>query len=484
VSQRALTGSQADPANTELANTESANTESAETGAGVGSSRTLVPAALGTFLALVAFTLPMSALPTLATALHAGPAAQTWVLSSMSVGLAAGLLVSGAMADDFGRRRMFVAGAGVLAVTLVIGASVSSPLPFVLARVGQGLGAAALVACGLGLVGHHFPAGPARARATGIWGASVGAGIAAGPLLAALLDTSPAGWRAAYLLVALLTAALGVVSRVLLAESRAARSHPVDVAGAVLLGTGLSALLAGLVTGRDGWVRPLVIVLLAGGALLLVAFVVVERRGPAPLLDLALFRRPDFVAATAAGLATGLGVIAAMSLVSTVIERGLGGSPVVGALALLAWSGVSVFTALAARRLPARIDGDMQLAAGLLVVAVGLAALAGLHPGDGLGRLLPGLVVAGLGSGVLNAALGRQAVASVPAGRAGMGSGANNTARYLGSAIGVTVAAVLATRPVAGGLLVGWNAAVLVSVLFSVLGAAVVLGCLRWRRAA
>jgi MFS family permease len=472
VSQRAFTGPQADPAGPESA------------GTGAGSSRTVVLAALGTFLALVAFTLPMSALPTLATALRAGPAAQTWVLSSMSVGLAAGLLVSGALADDFGRRRMFVAGAGVLAVTLVIGASVSSPLPFVLARVGQGLGAAALVACGLGLVGHTFPAGPARSRATGIWGASVGAGIAAGPLLAALLDNTAAGWRAAYLLVAVLTVALGVASRLLLTESRATRSHPVDAVGAVLLGTGLSALLAGLVTGRDGWTRPMVIVLLAGGALLMLAFVFVERRSPAPLLDLALFRRPDFVAATAAGLATGLGVIAVMSLVSTVIERGLGGSPVMGALALLGWSGVSVFTALAARRLPARVDGDMQLAAGLLVVAAGLAALAGLHPGDGLGRLLPGLVVAGLGSGVLNAALGRQAVSSVPAGRAGMGSGANNTARYLGSAVGVTIAAVLATRPVAGGLLIGWNASVLVSVLFSVLGAAVVLGCLRWRRVA
>ena len=448
-----------------------------------GSGRTLVLAALGTFLALVAFTLPMSALPTLAAALSAGQAAQTWMLSSMSVGLAAGLLVSGALADDFGRRRMFVAGAGVLAVTLVIGASVSAPVPFVLARVGQGLGAAALVACGLGLVGHSFPAGPARARATGIWGASVGAGIAAGPLLAALLDIA-AGWRAAYLLVALLTAALGVASRLLLAESKADRAHPVDLVGAALLGTGLSALLAGLVSGRGGWTHPMVVVLLAGGALLVLAFVLVERRSPAPLLDLSLFRRPDFMAVTAAGLATGLGVIAAMSLVCTVIERGLGGSPVVGSLALLTWSGVSVFTALAARRLPARIDGDRQLAAGLLVVAAGLAALAGLHPGDGLGRLLPGLVVAGLGSGVLNAALGRQAVSSVPVGRAGMGSGANNTARYLGSAVGVTVAAVLATRPVVGGLLVGWNAAVLVSVLFSVLGAVVVLACLRWRRVA
>jgi hypothetical protein len=146
-------------------------------------------------------------------------------------------------------------------------------------------------------------------------------------------------------------------------------------------------------------------------------------------------------------------------------------------MAVVTWSGVSVPVALLARRL--RVNGDLQLAGGLLVVSVGLALLIGLHPGDGFGRLLPGLLVAGLGSGVLNAALGRQAVASVPAGRAGMGSGANNTARYLGSAIGVTIAAVLATRPGAGGLLHGWNASVLVAVGFSVAGMVVVLACAR-----
>jgi len=118
------------------------------------------------------------------------------------------------------------------------------------------------------------------------------------------------------------------------------------------------------------------------------------------------------------------------------------------------------------------------------VVAAGLVGLAGLQPGDGPGRLLPGLIVAGVGSGVLNAALGRQAVSSVPAGRAGMGSGANNTARYLGSAVGVTVVAMLATHPGSGGLLAGWTVAVLVCALFSVLGGIAVLVCLWWRRAA
>jgi hypothetical protein len=123
--------------------------------------------------------------------------------------------------------------------------------------------------------------------------------------------------------------------------------------------------------------------------------------------------------------------------------------------------------------------GDVQLVLGLLVVAAGQLALYGA--GEFV-ALLPGLVIAGIGSGVLNAALGRQAVASVPAGRAGMGSGANNTARFLGAGVGVTVIAVVATRPGVGGLLVGWNQAVLVSASFSVVGALIVLVC--WRRGA
>src|ERR1700754_1856169 len=116
---------------------------------------------------------------------------------------------------------------------------------------------------------------------------------------------------------------------------------------------------------------------------------------------------------------------------------------------------------------------------GLLVVAAGQLALYGA---GSFARLLPGLVIAGVGSGVLNATLGRQAVASVPAGRAGMGSGANNTARYAGSGIGVAVIALVATRPGVSGLLEGWNQALLVSAAFSVLGALAVLVCLRWRK--
>ena len=439
---------------------------------------TLAVAAAGTLLVLVAFTTPLTTLASTAAGLGAGPGAQAWVLSAMNVGTAAGLLGSGAIGDDYGRRRTFFAGALVLAGSSVLGALTPNALVLVLARIVQGLGGAAVLACGLGLIGHAFPGGPARARATGVWGAALGAGVALGPILAAGLD-SVGGWRVPYAVTALAAAALAVAGRALLSESRAARPRPVDAAGTLLIGLGLAALMAGLVEGRTGWNQLPVIALLALGLALVVAFVAVERRIAHPMLDLALLRRPDFLGATVAALAAGAGVLALMSLVPTVLERALDEGAVLAAVVLLAWSATSVVTALGARWLPERVSPRVLLVAGLVGCSAGQLALIGLTPESSIGRLLPGLLVAGAANGVLNAALGRQAVASVPAERAAMGSGANNTARYVGSGIGITIVTVLLTRsgaaPGAVGLLSGWNVAVLVTAGFSLLGALVVL---------
>ena len=141
---------------------------------------------------------------------------------------------------------------------------------------------------------------------------------------------------------------------------------------------------------------------------------------------------------------------------------------------MLAWSVPSVITALAARRLPERWTGRARMAGALSLMGIGLAMLAGLSAGSGAGRFVPGLLVAGVGSGFLNAALGRESVASVPAGQAGLGSGANNTARYLGSALGVTIVSVVAAPsevPTPASLVAGWNQAALVTAAVSLLGA-------------
>jgi MFS family permease len=435
--------------------------------------RTLAIAAGGTFLVLVAFTTPLASLTVTAGALGSGPGGQAWILSSMSVGLAVALLVSGAVADDHGRRRVFAGGATLLALTSVLAAVAPNTLVLVIARVGQGIGGAAVLSCSLGCIAAEFPAGPPRARATGIWGASVGAGIAVGPVVIGLLAAA-GSWRAGYWLLAGLAVVLAVTARVALTEERAEEPRPVDVTGAVLLGAGLVALLSGLVEGRQDWSRPVVTVLFAAAVALLSGFTLWERRVRTPMLDLALFRRPDFVASIVAGTATGAGIIALMSFTPTFLQRAFHHSTLGAAVLLLAWSATSAVVALLARRLPAGLTVRARIVVSLAVIAAGQLMLTGVDTGTTAVHLLPGLLVAGVGSGVLNAALGQIAVTSVPPGKASVGSGANNTARYVGAAVGVTVVAVIAAHADPAALVAGWDLAAIVTAGLSLAGALLV----------
>ncbi len=438
--------------------------------------RTRLSATLGTLAVLVAFTAPLANLNQTAAGLGAGPSGRTWILSSMSIGLGAFLLTAGRVSDDFGRRRTFVAGAFVLALGSVVAAATPDVAVFVLARIVQGVGGAAVVAAGLGMLATAFPDPLARARVTGLWGASVGAGIALGPVLSTWLGRWHS-WRDVYAVLAAAGLALALTATGC-PESRAAHRAPLDVPGVTLLALGTGALLAGLTEGRAGWEQPLVVFLLAAGVALLGAFVVTERRSDHPMIDLSLFRRPAFAAVTVAALANGGGIIALLSFVSGFAGIALGLPPTTAAWLMLAWSGPSVVAALAARRLPHHWTGRARMGIALVVIAVGQLLLWDVGTGSGPWRFVPGLLLAGVASGVLNAALGRESVASVPPDQAGLGSGANNTARYLGSAVGVTVVAVVAAPSGAvtpAALVDGWNRAALVTAAVSLVGALVVL---------
>ncbi|WP_124389443.1 MFS transporter [Rhodococcus wratislaviensis] len=435
---------------------------------------TLSVASLGTFVALVAFCAPLGNMPTVAAALSAGPAAQTWILSSMSVGLAAVLLTAGALADDYGRRRVFHWGAWLLALGAVVGAVSQEPVLFIVGRLIQGVAGAALIAASLGAVAHAFAAPAARATASGIWGASVGAGIAVGPVLAGLLDLA-GWWRGLYWALAVASLAIGQVATRALAESRSAVPKRIDVPGAFTLCAAMVLILVALVEGRQGN-TPATALCGIGAAVFTLAFVGVERRRPFPMLDLALFRRRDFLAATLAALATGAGIIGLMSFACTFLVKTMHVSTLAAAGVIALWSGTSVVASLLARKLPARLAGSPQLVIGLAGVGVAMLTMTGLSPESSLLRLIPGLLLAGIASGLLNAGLGRQAVASVPADQGGLGSGANNTARYLGSSIGVTIVSIIALDPAGtiDGMVTGWNHAAVTMGLISLVGAGVV----------
>ena len=438
--------------------------------------RTLLMASLATLLVLVTFVTPLATGVRTTEALGAGPGAQAWLLSAMSVGLAAALLTAGVLADDLGRRRVFTGGLVLLGLGAVLVAAAGSPGVFVAGRLVQGVGGAAVTACALGLIGHAFPPGPARSRAAAVWGASVGAGTGLGGIVAAGLDPGD-GWRTTYWATAGAAAVLAGVARWTLVESGGRADRHVDVAGIVLLGGGISVLLAGLVQSRGGWGQASVVVLLAVGLLLLAAFVPAELRQAEPMIDLRLFRIPGFLAATVGAFVTGAAVVGLSSYVPTMLQRGLGESLLTATLLVLVWSAVSTVTALAVRFVPG-LDGRVLLAVALAICAVGLASYAVLDAGASGARLLPGLAVLGIGYGGANAALGREAVAHVPAAKAGMGSGANNTARYLGAAVGVTlVVLVVGAGTPAGttdGLLAGWDRAALGGAVVALLGALLV----------
>lgn len=430
---------------------------------------TLAATSAATGVALMTYTAPMATLPQTAADLHTSLSAQAWLLNGTPLGLAALLLVAGSLADDYGRRRLFLAGTAALGVTTALGALATSTWLFTAARIAQGAASAAILASSLGLIVHAFPTSRGRLHATGVWGACVSGGIAVGPLVAGAMPS----WRVAYAAlgtVALIVAASGVRT---LTESRTPDRGRPDIAGALVFSLALGALVAALTLGRDGWLRAPVGVLLAVAVLLTAAFVVVERRSRTPMIDLSLLRHPPFLASSVAGLFTGLAVIGLFSFMPSLLQKAIGMSAIGTAWLLMLWSGVSFAVALQARRLAGRISPRHQLALGFVLHAGGVLTLLGSVAAGSWPRLLPGLVVAGVGSGLLNAALPLLSVESVPPQRAAMGSGAQQTFRYIGSCAGVamTIAIVTSTTSVAHGS----DIAVIVSAVLALLAAVGVL---------
>ncbi|MCA0919242.1 MFS transporter [Pseudooceanicola nanhaiensis] len=428
---------------------------------------TLILVALATCLALVVFTAPLTTLEAMTASLSLGAGQQAWVMSGMPLGSACGLLTAGALGDTLGRRRTFLAGLWITALSSIAAAMATGGTLLIVMRVVQGLGSAGIMACGLGLLGQAY-SGAVLRRATAIWAAALGAGVAVGPLIASGL-MALSGWQAAHWLIVVVSAALALAARGHLPDNPSS-AEKVDVTGGILLIFGLASLLSALVELRVGTAR-LVGLLLALAMALLALFTLVERRARNPILTFGLFAYPRFSGATLAAFASGAGVLALMSMVPTVLVRGLGLPPVASATVLLAWSGVTVVAALGAVALPERITSRDRVVFSILGCAVGQLLMLCLDANQGWVSALPGLLVAGISNGILNASLGHEALATVPGHRAAMGSAANNTARYLGSALGIAMISILMAGDDGDALLHNWHVAVIATTGFSLAGA-------------
>jgi EmrB/QacA subfamily drug resistance transporter len=397
---------------------------------------TLLVVCLATGMLLLNVAAPNVALPEVGRDLGADLTMLQWVISGYSLALAATLLTGGTLADLLGRRRVFLAGlAGFAAASAACGLA-PSPLALVAGRAAQGLAAAVLLSSSLALLAQDF-AGSDRARALGVWAATVAAAFAIGPLEGGLL-TEALGWRAIFVVdVAVALACLPVAIRHL-RESRDPDASTVDWRGTATLSAGLFLGVFALSRGNAvGWSDGVILASIAGAAVLLAAFVAVERRERHPMLDLGLFATPTFTGAclvvlVMAGCSFGSFVYLTLFLLDIA-----GASPTAVGLQLMPLSVAAFVVSVLGGRYATRLPVRAGLSAGMLLCAVGLLAMRGLTASTPWTHLLPGLLLTGAGLGLANPAVTYAALGVVPTTRSGMASGINNTFRQVGLAVGI-----------------------------------------------
>jgi EmrB/QacA subfamily drug resistance transporter len=413
---------------------------------------TLVAVCLGTFMLLLDVTIVNVALPDIQTALHSSFSDLQWVVDAYALSLAALLLTGGSLADLYGRRRLYVIGLVVFSVASLLCGVAGSTLVLQLSRALQGVGGAIMFAVSLALLADAFR-GKDRGTAFGIWGAITGLAVAIGPLLGGVLTTG-LSWRWIFLVNLPIGAVAVAIALTRVAESRSPRARRPDWVGFALFTLALAALVYGLIeSGQRSFSDGLVLGCLIGAAVLLAVFVVVEARGAHPMFDLSLFRLPTFTGGSVAAFGLSASIFALLLYLVLYLQDVLGFSALATGVRLLVLSGGILATATVAGRLSSKVPVRLLIGPGLALVGIGLLLMRGLDADSAWTHLVPGLIVAGIGVGMVNPPLASTAVGVVPPQQAGMASGINSTFRQVGIATGIALLGTLFSNQVSAYVL-------------------------------
>jgi EmrB/QacA subfamily drug resistance transporter len=386
------------------------------------------------------------ALPTLVRELHATSSQLAWIVDSYAMVFAGLLLVGGSLADRFGRKRFFLIGLAVFAAGS-IGAALSGSVPVLIAfRAVMGAGAALTIPSSLSLINDMFRDSQERARAIGAWGATIGLGIAIGPIAGGLLLAR--FWWGSIFLVNVPIAVAAIVGAVwVVAESKNPSANRPDPGGAVLSILGLGLLLWAVIEGPSrGWTSSSVIVAGSASLVVLGSFVAWEAHCPHPMLKMAYFRDRRFSIAAAAECLGVFGLLGALFLQTQFLQFDLGNSPLQAGLRILPMAATLVLSAMVSPLIARIIGIKFTVTAALVAVAGGLWQIsAAASSSTTYPDVVPGLLLIGLGAGLLLPTATNSVVGSVPQGDSGMASATNAVALQVGGALGVAVVGSVAS---------------------------------------
>ena len=413
---------------------------------------TLIAVCTATFMLLLDITIVNVALPAIQRALKASFSDLQWVVDAYALALAACVLTAGSLADLFGRKRVFLIGVTLFTLASAACGTANDPLFLIIARGVQGLGGAMMFATALALLSQEFH-GKERGTVFGIWGATIGAAVAIGPLAGGVL-TSGLSWRWIFLV----NIPIGVVAVILSAKQLHESSDPehsrLDPIGLVTLTGGLLCLILGLIEGnQQGWTTTWIIGLFVAAVVLLALFIASQAVERTTMVDLSLFKRPAFVGAQVTAFTISSSMFAMFLYLTLYLQNILGLSPLKAGLVFLPVSLVSFVAAPFAGRLSTRFPIRILLGSGLALNAVAMWSMSRLTTSSHWTVLLPGFLIGGVGIGLVQAPLASTAVSTVRVERAGMASGINNTFRQLGVATGIAaLGAIFASKVGSAGL--------------------------------
>lgn len=406
--------------------------------------------------AIVASSIPMfivalnnlvvtNALPQISKDFSASITDLQWVINAYVLAFAGLLLTSAALGDRYGRKLVFLVGVGVFTVGSVGCALATSTGALIGARVVQGIGAAAILPLSLTVLAAAVSP-KMRSAAIGIWSGINGLGVALGPLVGGAV-TEGLDWK--WIFWINLPVAVIAVPLLLWAirESKGAAGG-LDLFGMVLVSGAVTAAVWAIVRASDdGWTSAPIVSAFGAAALMLVVFVFWERRVTSPLLPLSFYKIPSFVLSNVVSLAMYFGVFGSIFFLAQYLQGPLGYSPLSAGLRTLPWTAMPMVVAPLTGLIVDRVGGGRLMALGLALQAVGLAWIANISAVDTpYGDLVPPMVIAGIGMGLVFAPTTAVVLGSVREHEHGKASGANNTVREVGGALGVAVLATVFTH--------------------------------------
>jgi EmrB/QacA subfamily drug resistance transporter len=404
---------------------------------------TIVVACLATAMLMLDISVINTALSSIAHGLDTGLSGLQWVVDAYTIPLAATVLTAGAVADRFGRRRLFLIGLTIFTISSALCGAAGTIGVLVGARAIQGLGASMMFATALALISQATPNREARGKALAAYGAAIGASFALGPFIGGGL-TDLFGWPAIFLVNVPIGAIVIWLTLRSVAEGRDPTPRRVDIPGQLTLIGGLFLLILALLRGNaDGWGSAGIVAALAGAVALLIAFVVVEQRSPEPMLPLRLLSDRRFAGPQVAVFAIAASFFAVFLYLTLYLQTVLGMSPIQTGLVYLPGTFLVFVVSGMTAQLGARYSSAKIATVGLFLVAVGLGLMLLTGVGSAWTVLLPGLLVTSIGTGLFNPTGSALALNALPDEQSGLAAGANDTFRQTGVAVGIAALGTL-----------------------------------------